>query len=68
MTTISLENCVKKDIDLTQFNPVQVKLLSEMVILVDQNDHQVGADSKKNCHLVENINKGITYSSIFSFN
>lgn len=36
----------------------QVQLLSEMCILIDENDHRVGADTKKNCHLNSNIDKG----------
>jgi isopentenyl-diphosphate delta-isomerase len=36
----------------------QVQLLAEMCILIDENDNKIGADTKKNCHLNENINKG----------
>lgn len=45
--------------DLSQFDPVQVKLLDEMCIAVDDNDNVIGPRSKKDCHLMENINKGI---------
>lgn len=45
----------------------QVQLLSEMCILIDQNDQKTGADTKKNCHLNSNIDKGFTLSSFFSF-
>jgi len=36
----------------------QVKLLEEECILVDNDDQTTGFTSKKNCHLLENINKG----------
>lgn len=36
----------------------QVQLLSEMCILIDENDCKIGADTKKNCHLNANIDKG----------
>ena len=38
----------------------QVKLLEEECILIDENDKRIGAASKKTCHLLENINKGIS--------
>ena len=40
------------------YDPVQVALLNEECILVDENDKVVGTNSKKNCHLMTNINKG----------
>lgn len=42
----------------------QVQLLSEMCILIDENDHKIGADTKKNCHLNSNIEKGNVFSKI----
>ncbi|XP_040922325.1 isopentenyl-diphosphate Delta-isomerase 1 [Toxotes jaculatrix] len=48
----------------------QVQLLSEMCILIDENDHRIGADTKKNCHLNSNIDKGLLHRafSVFIFN
>uniref|UniRef100_A0A8C4V3G3 isopentenyl-diphosphate Delta-isomerase n=1 Tax=Falco tinnunculus TaxID=100819 RepID=A0A8C4V3G3_FALTI len=48
----------------------QVQLLAEMCILIDENDNKVGADTKKNCHLNENIDKGLLHRafSVFLFN
>lgn len=37
----------------------QVQLLAEMCILIDENDRKIGADTKKNCHLNSNIDKGM---------
>ncbi|CAG8557608.1 3136_t:CDS:2, partial [Scutellospora calospora] len=44
--------------------------MEEMCILVDENDNKLGADTKKNCHLMENINKGLLHRafSVFLFN
>ena len=36
----------------------QVQLLAEMCILIDKDDCKTGAESKKNCHLNSNIDKG----------
>nr|XP_033787438.1 isopentenyl-diphosphate Delta-isomerase 1 [Geotrypetes seraphini]XP_033787439.1 isopentenyl-diphosphate Delta-isomerase 1 [Geotrypetes seraphini]XP_033787440.1 isopentenyl-diphosphate Delta-isomerase 1 [Geotrypetes seraphini]XP_033787441.1 isopentenyl-diphosphate Delta-isomerase 1 [Geotrypetes seraphini]XP_033787442.1 isopentenyl-diphosphate Delta-isomerase 1 [Geotrypetes seraphini] len=48
----------------------QVQLLEEMCILVDDNDQKIGAETKKNCHLNENIDKGLLHRafSVFLFN
>uniref|UniRef100_A0A5F8GLV9 isopentenyl-diphosphate Delta-isomerase n=1 Tax=Monodelphis domestica TaxID=13616 RepID=A0A5F8GLV9_MONDO len=48
----------------------QVQLLAEMCILIDENDNKIGAETKKNCHLNENIDKGLLHRafSIFLFN
>lgn len=48
----------------------QVQLLSEMCILIDEDDRKIGADTKKNCHLNSNIDKGLLHRafSVFLFN
>ncbi|XP_012679632.2 isopentenyl-diphosphate Delta-isomerase 1 [Clupea harengus] len=48
----------------------QVQLLAEKCILIDENDRVTGADSKKNCHLNSNIEKGLLHRafSVFLFN
>ncbi|KAH9524545.1 isopentenyl-diphosphate delta-isomerase idi1 [Bulinus truncatus] len=48
----------------------QVKLMEEECILVDENDKAIGSASKKDCHLLENINKGMLHRafSVFLFN
>ncbi|XP_051910717.1 isopentenyl-diphosphate Delta-isomerase 1 [Hippocampus zosterae] len=48
----------------------QVQLLAEMCILIDENDQRIGADTKKNCHLNTNIEKGLLHRafSVFIFN
>eukprot|EP00833_Pecoramyces_ruminatium_P006758 jgi/Orpsp1_1/1180790/evm.model.c7180000074635.1 len=42
---------------LNNYDEEQARLMQEMCILVDENDKVIGAESKKNCHLMENINK-----------
>jgi len=49
--TISEEAAV----DLAAYNSIQAALMEEMCILVDENDKVVGADTKKNTHLMANI-------------
>lgn len=39
----------------------QVQLLAEMCILIDEDDRKIGADTKKNCHLNTNIDKGAAF-------
>lgn len=46
-------------INTSHLDEKQVQLLAEMCILIDENDNKIGADTKKNCHLNENIEKGI---------
>ncbi|XP_032406851.1 isopentenyl-diphosphate Delta-isomerase 1 [Xiphophorus hellerii] len=48
----------------------QVQLLAEMCILIDEDDQKIGADTKKNCHLNANIDKGLLHRafSVFLFN
>lgn len=37
----------------------QVKLLQEECILINEQDEVTGSATKKECHLLENINKGM---------
>ncbi|XP_071753027.1 isopentenyl-diphosphate Delta-isomerase 1 [Centroberyx gerrardi] len=58
------------EINTDNLDEKQVQLLSEMCILIDENDRKVGADTKKNCHLNSNIDKGLLHRafSVFIFN
>ncbi|KAL3186952.1 hypothetical protein MRX96_004758 [Rhipicephalus microplus] len=57
-------------VNLDLFDPTQVQLLEEQCILVDEQDRPIGSCSKKDCHLMENINKGFLHRafSVFLFN
>lgn len=56
--------------DLSSLDETQVQLLAEECILVDHTDTVIGSDTKKNCHLNENINAGKLHRafSVFLFN
>ncbi|KAJ3346181.1 isopentenyl-diphosphate delta-isomerase idi1 [Entophlyctis luteolus] len=56
--------------DWSSYDEEQVRLMGEMCIVVDQNDKALGADSKKNCHLMTKINEGLLHRafSVFLFN
>uniref|UniRef100_A0A3Q3WEC7 isopentenyl-diphosphate Delta-isomerase n=1 Tax=Mola mola TaxID=94237 RepID=A0A3Q3WEC7_MOLML len=58
------------EITIDHLDEKQVQLLSEMCILIDENDHKIGADTKKNCHLNYNIDRGLLHRafSVFIFN
>ncbi|XP_003742625.2 isopentenyl-diphosphate Delta-isomerase 1-like [Galendromus occidentalis] len=55
---------------LDSFDAEQVKLLDEECIQVDENDRVIGSSSKKDCHLMANINRGLLHRafSVFFFN
>lgn len=48
----------------------QVKLMKEECIVIDKDDNVVRSGSKEECHLMENINKGLLHRafSVFLFN
>lgn len=58
------------EINTDNLDKQQVQLLAEMCILIDENDNKIGAETKKNCHLNENIEKGLLHRafSVFLFN
>ncbi|XP_034027728.1 isopentenyl-diphosphate Delta-isomerase 1 [Thalassophryne amazonica] len=58
------------EININHLDEKQVQLLSEMCILIDENDCKIGADTKKNCHLNSNIDRGLLHRafSVFIFN
>ncbi|KAJ1649004.1 isopentenyl-diphosphate delta-isomerase idi1 [Dispira simplex] len=55
--------------DLTTYDAEQVRLMEEKCILIDENDVKVGVETKKNCHLMTNISKGLLHRafSVFLF-
>ncbi|XP_057620661.1 isopentenyl-diphosphate Delta-isomerase 1-like [Chionomys nivalis] len=58
------------EINTSHLDEQQVQLLAETCILIDENDNKIGADTKKNCHLNENVDKGLLPRafSVFLFN
>ncbi|KAI9486854.1 MAG: isopentenyl pyrophosphate isomerase [Benjaminiella poitrasii] len=55
--------------DLKEYDEEQVRLMEEMCIVVNRDDSRVGADSKKTCHLMSNIQQGLLHRafSVFLF-
>ncbi|XP_054160681.1 isopentenyl-diphosphate Delta-isomerase 1-like [Oppia nitens] len=51
-------------------DPKQVQLLNEECIVVDENDKPLGSKSKKECHLMSNIDNGLIHRafSVMLFN
>ncbi len=39
------------------YDKEQVRLMSEMCLVINSDDKVIGTDTKQNCHLMENINK-----------
>ncbi|KAK2024188.1 isopentenyl-diphosphate delta-isomerase [Colletotrichum zoysiae] len=48
----------------------QIRLMDEVCIVLDENDKPIGSASKKACHLMTNIDKGLLHRafSVFLFN
>lgn len=48
----------------------QIKLMDEICVVLDWDDKPIGGASKKCCHLMENIDKGLVHRafSVFMFN
>lgn len=62
---------MSQDSELFQgLDQIQIDLMKEKCILVDENDKNIGSASKKTCHLLSNINKGMLHRafSVFLFN
>jgi isopentenyl-diphosphate delta-isomerase len=57
-------------VDLSLYDAEQQKLMGEMCIVVDKNDNALKSETKKNCHLMENIKTGLLHRafSVFIFN
>ncbi|KAI7868238.1 isopentenyl pyrophosphate isomerase [Spinellus fusiger] len=56
-------------LNLDDYDQEQARLMEEMCIIIDENDKAIGAESKKTCHLMDNINKGMLHRafSVFLF-
>ena len=55
--------------DLAGYDEEQIKLMDEVCIVLDREDHPIGSASKKTCHLMSNINAGLLHRafSVFLF-
>jgi hypothetical protein len=50
-----LTSTIAADVDLSNYDDEQVKLMEEMCIVIDRDDKRIGADSKKTCRLLLNF-------------
>lgn len=75
--SITAENMLRlfPDIDtrsdaLSGHDAEQIRLMDEVCIVTDENDYPIGNASKKICHLMTNIDKGLLHRafSVFLFN
>jgi isopentenyl-diphosphate delta-isomerase len=49
------------EINTNHLDEKSVYFVAKMCILIDENGNKIGADTKKNCHLNESINKGLLH-------
>lgn len=56
-----------QDNDLEGYDEEQIRLMDEVCIVLDDNDIPIGSASKKVCHLMENINKGLLHRAFSCF-
>lgn len=59
----------RDDAELQGYDEEQIRLMDEVCIVLDENDNPIGSASKKTCHLMSNIDKGLLHRafSIFLF-
>ncbi|KAI9859520.1 MAG: isopentenyl-diphosphate delta-isomerase idi1 [Trichoglossum hirsutum] len=57
------------DNDLEGYDEEQIRLMDEVCIVLDENDNPIGSASKKVCHLMKNIDRGLLHRafSVFLF-
>jgi isopentenyl-diphosphate delta-isomerase len=69
MASTALADSIVDD-KIANMDKKQVELLNEMCIVVDENDKIIGSKSKKECHLMDNINNGLLHRafSVMLFN
>ncbi|KAK5165509.1 isopentenyl-diphosphate delta-isomerase idi1 [Saxophila tyrrhenica] len=60
-------NSATRDADLAGYDEEQIRLMDEVCIVLDENDMPIGSASKKVCHLMENINKGLLHRAFSCF-
>ncbi|KAI9683044.1 MAG: isopentenyl-diphosphate delta-isomerase idi1 [Bathelium mastoideum] len=56
-----------QDSDLQGYDEEQIRLMDEVCIVLDENDNPIGSASKKTCHLMTNINKGLLHRAFSAF-
>lgn len=69
LATQTQTNSISRDSDLDGYDEEQIRLMDEVCIVLDEDDVPIGSGSKKVCHLMDNINKGLLHRafSVFLF-
>ncbi|KAK5085191.1 isopentenyl-diphosphate delta-isomerase idi1 [Lithohypha guttulata] len=65
--TINSTTTDAQDADLSGYDAEQIRLMDEVCIVLDYNDNAIGTASKKDCHLMTNINKGLLHRAFSTF-
>lgn len=55
------------DADLSGYDAEQIRLMDEVCIVLDYDDKAIGTASKKDCHLMTNIDKGLLHRAFSTF-
>ncbi|KAK6332404.1 isopentenyl-diphosphate delta-isomerase idi1 [Orbilia brochopaga] len=65
----SLSESAAQSSELEGYDAEQVRLMDEVCIVLDEDDKPIGSASKKTCHLMANIDKGLLHRafSVFLF-
>jgi isopentenyl-diphosphate Delta-isomerase len=66
-TELTAQTARSQDADLAGYDEEQIRLMDEVCIVLDENDVPIGSASKKVCHLMENINKGLLHRAFSCF-
>ncbi|KAK3669555.1 isopentenyl-diphosphate delta-isomerase idi1 [Recurvomyces mirabilis] len=53
--------------DMKGYDEEQIRLMDEVCIVLDDQDQPIGSASKKVCHLMENINRGLLHRAFSCF-
>ncbi|KAF2772773.1 IDI1, isopentenyl diphosphate:dimethylallyl diphosphate isomerase [Teratosphaeria nubilosa] len=66
-TSLASQSSATQDTDLAGYDEEQIRLMDEVCIVLDDNDQPIGSASKKICHLMKNINKGLLHRAFSCF-
>ena len=66
-TELTAQTARAQDADLAGYDDEQIRLMDEVCIVLDENDNPIGSASKKVCHLMENIKKGLLHRAFSCF-
>ncbi|RMZ79825.1 hypothetical protein DV737_g3250, partial [Chaetothyriales sp. CBS 132003] len=63
----SSSNAANDNADLAGYDAEQIRLMDEACLVLDYNDQPLGSASKKACHLMSNIDKGLLHRAFSCF-